>query len=237
MWTKKRLLDLYQRYNRRYWSGELPLYGIEIKKCRRCIGVTDHGSRTVVVDVDGHFDDDQVRLTLLHEMVHVAALDSPPHGLDFWQEVDRILQRGAPPELLLPISRQLRAILRMQASALDLYYCKRAVRNLEAADRRLRQCEGESELEDRYWKTIEQFRTLAREATWTQALSRIGQRTGLLDGSGRPRSRRNANVVSLAKRRFQQERRWHLQRQRRAKSTIVRTPDRQHLKPPYSPSA
>src|SRR5437867_1636796 len=119
MWTQKRLLALYQRYNRRYWNGELQSYKVEIKRCRRCSGFTLHRSGLIAVDVGGHVNDDEVRLTLLHEMVHVAALDSPAHGLDFWREVNRILGKGAPPELVLPVSPQLRTILRTHASPLD----------------------------------------------------------------------------------------------------------------------
>jgi len=185
MWTEKRLLALYQRYSRRYWDGELTRYKIGIMKCRHCRGFTDDSSRTVVVDVDGHWNDDEIRLTLLHEMVHVAARDgesrSAIHGLRFWQEVDRILQKGAPADLVLPISPQLRRIFRVKAGGWGLYYCKKAVRKVEAARKRLRQWEEDSDLEGKYRKTIAQFQTLAPEVTWAQALVRIGPRTHLVD--------------------------------------------------------
>ena len=153
-------------------------------------------------------------------MVHVAAADSPPHGLGFWLEVDRLLQKGAPVELVLPISPQLRQILRTQASPTELYYCKKAVRKVEAARKRLRQWEEESDLEDEHRQTIAQFRTLAPEVTWTQALTRMGRRSRLVDEFGKPRGARKAKVLALVKKRFQEERRWQLRRQRRRSRAI-----------------
>jgi len=225
MWTERRLQRLYQRYNRRYWRGELCSFKVEIEACRRSRGFTHHLTRRIVVDVDGPWLDDDIRLTLLHEMVHVAVPDSPSHGLGFWLEVDRLLQKGAPAELVLPISPWFRAILGTQASPTQLYYCKRAVRKVEAARKRLRQWEEQSDLEGKHRKIIAQFRTLAPEATWTRALARIGQRTDLVDEYGKPRGGPKAKVLALVKKRFQEERRWQLRRQRRSFRAIEQRSD------------
>lgn len=88
--------------------------------------------------IDEHFDDDGIRLPLLHEMVtwrhwtlHRTAWISGKRSMEY-------KKLGAPADLILPISRQLRSILRTQASPLELYYCKQAVRKLEGERRRLR---------------------------------------------------------------------------------------------------
>ena len=179
MWTQKRLLALYQRYNRRYWNGELPPYKIEIRRCRRCSGFTLHRSFMIAINVAGHVNDDEVRLTLLHEMVHVAALDSPAHSLDFWQEVDRLLGKGAPPELVRPVSRRLRTILRTHASSLEaLLTSKRAVRKMEGDRERLRWWERETEVEVEYRENPDEVPS-SSEGTYMDAsidLDRAGNR-------------------------------------------------------------
>ncbi len=130
-WTEKRLQAQYQRYKRKFWIADLEPYTVQNKPLRHCYGLTSHRSQTIFIDVDRHADDDEVRETLLHEMVHVAVHDFPAHGLTFWREVDRILAMGAPPQLVWPVSHQLRTILRTKAGGFPLVFCKKAVQKLE----------------------------------------------------------------------------------------------------------
>lgn len=217
-WTRKRLVAQYQRYNRRYWNGDLEQYNIEIGRCRRCHGFVDYGSLTITIDVANHWSDDDVRLTLLHEMVHVAALDSPAHSFPFWQEVDRILGKGAPPGLVFPVPRQLRKILRDTPRPGDLYRCKMAIRDMVAKRNRLRAQERQADREIRtkdnlkkeHQEAMGKFRVAAASFTWTQALTRIGPEVGLINEFGKPQGRENARVLAFMKSVFLRERRWHL---------------------------
>lgn len=222
-WTQKRLVAQYQRYNQRYWDGKLEPYNIKIGTCRRCQGFVHHGSLTITIDVADHVSDDDVRLTLLHEMVHVAVFDLPAHSFVFWQEVDRILGAGAPPGLVFPVPRQLRKILRDHLRPVELYHCKIAVRKMAAKHNRLRAQERKADREIRieenlkkeYKEALDKFRVAAGSLTWTQALTRIGPEAGLINESGRPRGRRNAKSLAFMKSIFLRERRWHLRNAKR----------------------
>jgi hypothetical protein len=202
-WTEKRLQAQYQRYNRRYWNGELEPCEIVIGRLRHAHGQV--GGFTITIDVADHMYDDEVRATLLHEMVHVAVFDYPPHGLTFWKEVNRILGQGAPPQLVLPITRRLRTLLRTTKP--KLFYCNMAVSKMDAKEKRTRLWDRENELEHVHWATVTKFRDVAEKFTWTQALRLLGLQAGLVDQFGQPLSRRQAKVLALIKKRFEQERR------------------------------
>ncbi len=225
-WTRKRLLAQYQRYNRRYWRSELEPYNIKIARCRRCNGFVHHLSSTITIDVARHFSDEDVRLTLLHEMVHVAVFDSPAHSFDFWREVNRILGMGAPAELVNSYARKLRSILRANPGLVDLYYCKMAVRKMEVKRAQERKADRESTFEEKvnkeFEEAVDKFRREAWYATWAQTLTRIGPGTGLICESGRPRSRGAAKALAFIKSIFQRERRQYLRdaRRRRARERL-----------------
>ncbi len=130
----------YQRYNKRYWNGELPQCSIKFATLKKYQGLTK-GFREIIIDPTWHFDDRGIRHTLLHEMVHVAAMDQPVHGLEFWREVEYILRKGAPIDLLAGYERRFRRILQGFSSPLDFYFCKKALKKLEAREKRLLQWE------------------------------------------------------------------------------------------------
>jgi hypothetical protein len=95
------------------------------------------------------------------------------------------------------------------ADAYTLIHCKMAVRKINAERERFRRWEKEIDLENEHLETVRDFRDAAENLTWTQALALIGPQTDLVDGRGKPRSRRHAKVLAFIKKAFQRARRWH----------------------------
>lgn len=96
-WSQKRLERLFHRYNRRFWAEKLKGYSITITKLHGPLGKCDDTKKRILVDSEAHHSDKDIRSTLLHEMAHAAAgLGSLTHGSHFWEQIERLLQKGAP---------------------------------------------------------------------------------------------------------------------------------------------
>jgi hypothetical protein len=79
----KRLQRLFDRYNRLYWQGKMPVYGVipatlEENTCGRC----DYVKRLIQIDPVKHKHAAQLRGTMLHEMAHASAAQRGSRGHD-----------------------------------------------------------------------------------------------------------------------------------------------------------
>jgi len=92
-WTDQRLRRLFGKYNRLYWSSDLPDYSVSLTKefnRSRC----EEAQRTILINADSYESDSALRADLLHEMAHVAT--NIRHGKLWKAEMDRIRSLGAP---------------------------------------------------------------------------------------------------------------------------------------------
>ena len=75
--TPEKLQRLFRYYNRRYWRGRLPEYQIRFEPLpedtdRKILAWCDAPNQTLRFDPEKIKTDRQWRITLLHEMCHVA---------------------------------------------------------------------------------------------------------------------------------------------------------------------
>ena len=96
-WTNRRLAERYEEYRARYWSDEpvLRSYRIEPGTFDRAQRGWDPDARVIRIDLADHASDRELCATVLHEMAHVVAGQSA-HGARFWEQVEHLLEQGAP---------------------------------------------------------------------------------------------------------------------------------------------
>ncbi len=90
-WTDERLTRLFERYNKRFWSGKLPTYRVVVTTSRTG-GLCDRRKRQILMNVESFRSDSEIRRMLLHEMAHIIALG---HGKLFQRELERLIRAGA----------------------------------------------------------------------------------------------------------------------------------------------
>ena len=96
-WTNRRLAELYEDHRARYWSNEpvLRSYRIERGTFDRAQRGWDADARVIRIDPADHASDHELSATVLHEMAHVVVGQSA-HGARFWEQVEHLLEQGAP---------------------------------------------------------------------------------------------------------------------------------------------
>jgi hypothetical protein len=95
-WTIKRLQDLYEFYNKKYWRGGLPPCVVtRLVLPGRVRGMCDPRKRHILIDVEAHQSERQIYATILHEMIHISR-GRGGHGESFIAEAERLLQMKAP---------------------------------------------------------------------------------------------------------------------------------------------
>jgi len=95
------LRRLFERYNRRFWGGKLPGYGVRVGKVSKAgpfQAYCDRRKKEITIDVPGmdRDTDRAVREQLLHEMCHAAV--GGQHDDKFYAEIDRLRRLEAPVE-------------------------------------------------------------------------------------------------------------------------------------------
>jgi len=95
-WTEERLERLFVQYNRRFWGGRLPKIHIRIRNLGGFHGRIEWEHREILIDIDSHSTDREIRDTLLHELCHLATARKRGHGSAFWAEVEKLLRQKAP---------------------------------------------------------------------------------------------------------------------------------------------
>lgn len=104
IWTEKQLKRPFNRYNRKYWDGNLPDCAVKIGRIRRrnkdeeiVGGSYNRKTGTITIDVKSILTDKKVVSVLLHEMCHVATQDAESiHGKEFLSQMDMLIRRKAP---------------------------------------------------------------------------------------------------------------------------------------------
>ena len=96
-WTDARLTRLFERYRMRYWptSRRLRAFCVKVSQLERAYGQCDYDTKTLLIDVDAHRSDRELRATVLHEMIH-AVLGAGGHHSPFWTQLEYLLSERAP---------------------------------------------------------------------------------------------------------------------------------------------
>lgn len=219
-WTENRLRALFSRYNQKYWRGRLPHYRIVIQDLREagCVGRCLRRVRRIALDVGRHESDRSIRDTLLHEMCHAAAgRDVYGHGYRFWQQVERLLRRGAPIGVSEPEAPQLRIF----AGAIPRRFplSRKAMARVEA--RRQRSVETYSKTHNlgpphvvNQEEIMRDFANAGLQIPWMKALLEVGRMHNLIDVGGKPISRWAARVLAQGKKVHRRHRRDQLEHER-----------------------
>ena len=101
--TERQVLAQYRRYNKRFFDGklpaEVPIQFVDMSKTDYC-GLTTQliepglSLHSIYLDTKLKDHTNLLRMTLLHEMVHVK-LPHAEHGKEFEDEMIRLAFRGA----------------------------------------------------------------------------------------------------------------------------------------------
>jgi hypothetical protein len=213
VWTEKRLLDLFARYNRKYWLGRLPVYRLVIAPLHDARGLCESIRRVISIDVD-HKSDRKVRGTLLHQMAHAAAR-SGGHSLGFFAQVEMLLEKGAPIDIDAGDAGNVPILTNVVPSSFPLF--KRKIdqadaRRIKGIDRVIAEKDVPLTLitDDDILVEFEE----AAELTWNQAVMAVGRQYGLVDDTRRALTPRTRRLLDKAKPRHARARRNYLRFQK-----------------------
>jgi hypothetical protein len=92
--TTKQPSALFDELNKRYWRGRLPKYRVIRRAVLRgdVLGQCDNRRRTILLRSD--VTEEQLRLTLLHEMCHIGTGRGYDHGPSFLRKLHRLVRLG-----------------------------------------------------------------------------------------------------------------------------------------------
>lgn len=213
-WSPARLIQLFQRYNSRYWKGKLSRYVVKIGDLsdRGAIGLCLFIEHEIVVDVAAHSNDAEIRSTLLHEMAHAADKSTSryAHGDGFFEQIEHLLRQKAP--ISLTMAEMPGHKFPLAAVPKKFPLCRKAAVTLEGnRNRRLNRVLNECiVIEETDGDVVRRFEDAAMELTWKTAKSIIGRENGLIDIGGRATSAWAERVLKRGKRVFDNARRNHL---------------------------
>ena len=228
-WSEERLERMFERYNRKYWNGQLPAYGLVISVMTHALGRCDSKRRIIRIDVEAHKSDREIRSTVLHEMAHAAGSlrGSRGHDTKFFAQLEMLLRRKALIGIDEPESGGVLVPANLIPSRFPLL--KRKIDKLEA--RRVRAIEKYTAEHNLPIQSITEediirnFEDVAPELPWKQAVIAVGLEHGLVDEIGRPLTRLSRRILdkaqprhTSARRDFFQDRKAELERQRLSKS-------------------
>lgn len=212
-WTEKRLSRLFARYNRKYWRGRLPSYRVVPAALPGSIlGQCHSRKRLIEIDVRKHSTDAQLRGTFLHEMAHAgvgARSNGLGHGVPFFGQVERLLQKGAPitihadggdAGLTKMWANLVPARFRLLKKKIDRQEAQR-VRKIEALNLPVHHV-TEAEI-------VSDFADAALELPWEKARFKVGLAYGLIDDTGRPLNAYARRVIAKGRRAHAQARRFN----------------------------
>lgn len=203
-WDEQRLTRLFDRYNRRYWSGRLPRYHMVVgpdTEHTNALGTCCARHRIIHINVACHESDRKVRSTLLHEMAHAATKKGRVHEVYFFAQLEKLLRKGARISVgdaeagcatiladIVPARFPLTKRLMDRAEArrrkpLEQLIRRRKVPSLQITEEMI----------------IGDFADAAMELAWKHALLAVGLVYGLVDESGRPVSRWASRIVRRGK--------------------------------------
>jgi hypothetical protein len=211
-WTELRLQRLFAYYNRRFWRGRLPTIHIRIRELMDALGRIEWEQREILIKVNAHKNDREIRATLLHEMAHLGTRRKLGHGSEFWAQIEHLLRQRAPVTVGDAETPDVRILQNVVPARFPL--ARRAVNRSEK--KRAREIEKLARKHKLPTQTITdadiatQFYDAAAEVTWRDALSIIGLEMGLLNVDGKPKDRWAAAVIAKGRRAHARGRRDHL---------------------------
>jgi hypothetical protein len=210
VWTEKRLGRLFERYNRRYWRGRLPDYVISITPMEHW-GQCFRDRHQISIDIDRHGSDREIRSTLLHEMAHAAAT-GPPHGYQFWAQVERLLRERAPFKISFAEAPDLALVGDAVPRRFPL--ARKAMKELENKRQKRyanQEFDGEFEIDEEY--IAGRFEDAAAALLpWQRAVLSVGNELGLLDVGGKPKNAWAKKAIAKSKKSFLRLRKSLIQR-------------------------
>lgn len=226
-WTEERLQGMFERYNRKYWKGQLPAYRLAISVMPDAVGRCNWRRKVITINVEAHKSDREIRSTVLHEMAHAAAFARGSRGHDpkFFAQVEKLLRVRAPIAIDTPEAGGVRILANLVPSRFPLL--KRKIDQLEA--RRGNAVEKYAAKHNLAMHLItdddilRRFEDAAMELTWKQALMVVGLENGLVDETGRPLTARSRRILDKAKPKYTRARREFLQ-YRNAELELQRLP-------------
>ncbi len=195
-WSNERIRRLFLHYNAKYWGGRLSAkHTVVVGRCQGAYGIYHEQTLTITIDAEkarGR-SDRHVRGTLLHEMIHAAVKSKPsedPHGYRFWQELERLLQLGAP--LMVQHGEAPNHRFRCAATIPRKFPLARAAMKRHA-QKENRESERWARRNNKPTRVIsdeeiiEEFQDAAIQGlTWSRARLAVGLEYGLLDIAGNP---------------------------------------------------
>lgn len=214
-WTEERLQGMFERYNRKYWKGQLPAYRLAISVMPDAVGRCDWSRKVITISVEAHKSDREIRSTVLHEMAHAAASIRGSHGHDpeFFAQVEMLLRRKALIAIDTPEAGSVHILANLVPSRFPLL--KRKIDRLEARrSGAMEKLIAERNLQVRTMTDddiLQRFEDAAMELTWKQALMVVGLENGLVDETGRPLTARSRRILGKAKPKHTRARREFLQ--------------------------
>jgi len=212
-WTDRHLQRLFDNYNKTYWCGKLPQHAVRVGKLNDCFGECNYKKREIVVDIDAHQDDRGICATLLHEMTHAAAgfCGVDGHGYKFYAQTERLLRLGAPVDVGMSETPGLRILADVVPRRFHL--ARKAMERAEAARQRgvLRAAKNHPFRKFTVGHILNDFESAALEMTERAAVFCVGEKHGLLDVEGKPKSRRAARFIAKGRRAFRASRKNFLQ--------------------------
>lgn len=214
-WSDRRLCNLFNRYNQRYWRGTLSQYCVvqDALSEMRCDGYCDLRKKRIVIDAVGHSSDRDLRATLLHEMAHAGSRD-PRHGVRFFAEMERLLRLGAPIKVDSPEAGRARIFAEIVPARFPLLRAK--MERVEKKRQRdvLAQAHGLPFTDITDEMIVARFED-ALALKWKNALVAVGLEYGLVDETGRPLTAHAKRLIAKGRKVHGQARRDHLEAERR----------------------
>jgi hypothetical protein len=187
----KRLKRLFDRYNRLYWHGKMPICRVVAATlAEETSGHYVPSKRLIEIDLAKQKNPAQLRGTMLHEMAHAAADQKGSYGHDvkFFSELERLLQRNAPITIDTPEAGRVRTMRDVVPARFPLLKRKmdwaeaRRTRSIERYIRDHKLAVTTITDEDIIWE----FKEAATELPWKHALLHVGKVNGLVDETGCP---------------------------------------------------
>jgi hypothetical protein len=205
-WTQRRLEELFQKYNRLYFSGSLGKWGAAIGRLDQigAVGFCDPKHKQLVVDTDHITSDAEIRSTLLHEMAHAASPGRADHGYKFWEQIEQLLKKGAPITLGFPEAPQNKSFVDIIPKKLHL--CCEAARKLEA--QRVNKVLRRAKIRNLKTQTITDDEIIATFAgavydlpfaSESEITIAVAERYDLFDVGGKPKNAWAAHIISEGK--------------------------------------
>jgi len=213
VWSQTRLVRLFQRYNRRFWTNKLRDYRVSIAKLNGPWGKCDERRKMILFDIEAHPSDYEVRSTLLHEMAHAAAgLGRLTHGSGFWKEIERLLRKGAPIGLGSPEAGGLKVLHNVVPAKFPL--ARKVLNRIQKAEeQKICKLETRGELDGEFVINkdyiLDRFVEAARNPrvqTQEDATLVVGAELGLIDVDGKPTNPWIAHVFAIGRKAFRHER-------------------------------